>query len=231
VKKYCAAFLLALSLSGAAFSENHLPGFSMSAGLGGIGYALFDIEDIQWYTIDASAAGGVSVFFDGTYFEAACDMIWGRQFSPLHPKDPASGSIALTHTGISLYGKFPFEFKKLTIYPMLGIDYHFFLSGQVQDSDGNDYGEKFKRTEKLDGDHKAWQQFDYFSIGLGFGMDFQLPKSFFIRSEFIFNYKFDSSIERERRKGAEEWGYDYTSVVFGPCVKIGLGYRFLTPGR
>jgi hypothetical protein len=72
----------------------------------------------------------------------------------------------------------------------------------------------------------AEDSLDYVSIGLGFGMDFPLPKSFFVRSEIIINYTFDSKVERDRRENAKDYNYDYLSAVFGPAVKLVLGYRF-----
>jgi hypothetical protein len=200
--------------------------FSLSAGAGGFFQSSFDIERIQWVSAQATVGGGVTAFFDATYAEAGINMLWGSQLPPIYPKDTGSGSMALTHIGFSVYGKYPFALKKMTIYPMLGIDYNMFLSGQMQDADGNDYGGKIKRGDAADGGYTAEDCLDYVAIGLGFGMDFLLPKSFFIRSEIIINYTFDSKVERDRRKNAKEYNYDYLSAVFGPSVKLALGYRF-----
>jgi hypothetical protein len=176
--------------------------------------------------VQAAVGGGVTAFFDATYAEASMDVLWGSQLSPIYPEDSSSGSMALSHLGFSVYGKYPFVLKKITIYPMLGIDYHMFLSGQIKDEDGNGYGSKIKRGDTVDGGYNAEDSLDRLSIGLGFGMDFPLPKSFFIRSEIILNYTFDSRVERDRRKNAKDYNYDYLSAVFGPSVKLALGYRF-----
>jgi hypothetical protein len=200
--------------------------FSLSAGVGGLFQSSFDFEGIQWYVVQPTVGGGVTTFFDATYAEASIDMLWGSQLPPIYPEDPESGSMALTHIGFSIYGKYPFALKKITIYPMLGIDYHIFLSAQIKDADGNNYGGKIKRGDAVDGKYNAEDSLDYLSIGLGFGMDFPLPKSFFVRSEIIINYTFDSKVERDRRKNAKDYNYKYLSVVFGPSVKLALGYRF-----
>jgi hypothetical protein len=232
---------MALLMSGLIFAQEEQPplqnetentgakkknNFSFSAGLGGLFQSSFDIERMQWYSVQATVGGGVTAFFDATYAEASIDILWGAQLPPIYPKDPESGSISLTHIGFSLYGKYPFALKKITIYPMLGIDYHVFLSAQMKDADGNDYGAKIKRGDAVDGDYNVEDSLDYVSIGLGFGMDFPLPKSFFIRSEILISYTFDSIVERDRRKNAKDYGYDYISAVFGPSVKLALGYRF-----
>jgi hypothetical protein len=240
-KKHIFIMAMALLMSGLIFAqEEQIPiqngmentnakeknNFSLSAGLGGFFYSSFDIERIQWVSAQATAGGGVTAFFDATYGEASIDMLWGSQLPPIYPEDPASSSMALTHLGFSIYGKYPFTLKKITIYPMLGIDYHMFLSGQIHDADGNKYGDKIKRGDAVDGDYNTEDSLDYVSIGLGFGMDFPLPKSFFIRSEIIINYKFDSKVERDRRENAKDYKYDYLSVVFGPCIKLAAGYQF-----
>jgi hypothetical protein len=240
-KKYIFIMAMALLMSGFIFAQEEQPplqneaentgakkknNFSLSAGVGGLFNSSFDIERIQWSSVQATVGGGVTAFFDATYAEASIDMLWGSQLPPIYLEDPESGSMALSHIGFSLYGKYPFVLKRITIYPMLGIDYHMFLSAQMKDANGNDYGGKIKRGDAVDGKYNAEDSLDYLSIGLGFGMDFPLPKSFFIRSEILISYTFDSKVERDRRKNAKEYNYDYLSAVFGPSVKLALGYRF-----
>ncbi|MDR1784983.1 MAG: hypothetical protein LBR23_00730 [Spirochaetaceae bacterium] len=223
-KKIPLFLLAALTLTGAAFGENN--SFSLNAGVNGLCYSLFDVERIQHVTAHATVSGGAGVFFDAKYAEAAVDIVWGSQLSPIYPLDTESGSVSLTHLGFSLYGKYPFGVEKITLYPMAGFDYHLFLSGQVKDFDGNDYGARLSRGDDIDGEHTAGNRFDFFTAGIGLGMDFPLPKGLFIRAEMLLNYKFDSKIESDYRKNAQKWGYDYLSAVFGASGKIGVGYRF-----
>jgi hypothetical protein len=231
-KKHFFILAMALLMSGLVFAQEENTNakgknnFSLSAGLGGSFYSSFDIERIQWISAQAVVGGGINAFFDATYAEASIGMLWGSRRPPIYPEDPAAGSMSLTHIGFSVYGKYPFTLKRITIYPMLGIDYNMFLSAQMKDVDGKDSGDKITRKDAVDGDYTAKDSLDYVSIGLGFGVDFPLPKSLFIRSEIILNYTFDSIVERDRRKNAKEYNYDYLSVVFGPAVKLALGYRF-----
>jgi hypothetical protein len=240
-KKPILIMAMALLMSGFIFAQEEQPllqnetenanakkknDFSLSAGVGGLFQSSFDIERMQRYSAQATVSGGVTAFFDATYAEAGIDMLWGSQLPPIYPEDPESGSMALTHIGFSLYGKYPFVLKRITIYPMLGIDYHMFLSAQMKDADGNNYDSKIKRGDTVDGKYNAEDSLDYLSIGLGFGMDFPLPKSFFVRSEILISYAFDSRVERDRRKNAKDYDYDYLSIVFGPSVKLAVGYRF-----
>jgi hypothetical protein len=203
--------------------------FSLSAGVGGDFSVLFDVEkNHNAFEPQVTPGGGVSVFFDATYIVASVDMVWGSKMKFIYPSDPANISFSLNHIEFSVYGKYPFVLKKLTLYPLIGVDYHMLLSAQVKDADGNDAGEKIKRGDSIGGGYNAEDQFDYLSLGLGVGLDFPLPKSFFIRSEFILHYVLDSKITRDRRKYADKFDFDYLSIVFGPQLKLAVGYRFST---
>ncbi|MDR3172116.1 MAG: outer membrane beta-barrel protein [Treponema sp.] len=221
-------FLLILAMG---FCASHLATaeeqFSLNAGIGGDFSVLFDVEkNHNTFAPQIMPVGGVSVFFDATYVEVTVAMVWGSKMTFVYPYDPAGISFSLNHIGFSLYGKYPFVLKKLTIYPMLGVDYHVLLSAQVKDAEDNDSGGKIKRGDSIGGGYKVEDQFDYLSLGLGVGLDVPLPKSFFIRSEFILHYVFDSTIASDRREYAKKFDYDYSSIIFGPQVKFAVGYRF-----
>jgi hypothetical protein len=140
--------------------------------------------------------------------------------------DPANSATALTYLGFSLYGKYPFPLRTITLYPLLGIDFRLFLGGQVYDSDGNKFGGNIERGGSIGGGYTAEDQFDMLSLGVGLGLDFPLPKHFFIRNEFIFKYMFDSAIVSDRKDSAHEYNFEYFDVVVEPCIKLMLGYRF-----
>jgi hypothetical protein len=224
IGKKALLLVLTLMLGEGVFAENG-GDFSLSAGIGGTVYSRLALERMDATFATPSIGGGVGTFFDATYAELSVDLLWGSQLPPIYPDDTASGSISLTHTGFSLYGKYPFTLKKFTLYPLLGIEYHLFSSAHVKNADGNYYGVKIKRGDDIGG-YNAEDRFDFLSLGTGVGVDVQLPQSFFIRSEIILNYTFNSKVEKDKRKAAKEYGFDFLSVVFGARVKLAVGYRF-----
>ncbi|MDR1901292.1 MAG: hypothetical protein LBQ88_03280, partial [Treponema sp.] len=105
-------------------------------------------------------------------------------------------------------------------------DFRLFLGGQVYDSEGNKFGDTLKRGGSIGGGYTAEDQFDMLSLGMGLGLDFPLPKHFFIRSEFIFKYTFDSTMTGDKKDAAQKHDFEYFDLVLEPCIKLMLGYRF-----
>jgi hypothetical protein len=236
IKKKCPFIVLSILFfyvsCGFVFSQEQIfekkgGAFSMSAGAGGIFSATLDIEkvhnSISPYVMPTA---GFNIFFDVMYVEAGIDLQHGSRYSFAYPMDPANSTTALTHLGFSLYGKYPFRLSKITLYPLLGIDFRLFLSGQVYDSDGNKFWGELKRGDSIGGGYTAEDQFDMLSLCAGLGLDFPLPKHFFIRSEFIFKYMFDSAIISDKKDAAQKYNFEYFDIVVEPCIKLMLGYRF-----
>ncbi|MDR1891403.1 MAG: hypothetical protein LBQ48_00080 [Oscillospiraceae bacterium] len=220
-------FILAVLLFSCGFVFSQEQTFSMSAGVGGVFSSVFDIEKVHTAVEPyVMPAAGINIFFDATYVEAGIDVQYGSRYSLAYPVDPANSATALTHLGFSLYGKYPFPLSRITLYPLLGVDFRLFLSGQVYDADGNKFGGKLERGGSVGGGYTAEDQFDMLSLGVGLGLDFPLPKHFFIRSEFIVKYTFDSTVAGDKRDTAKKYDFDYVDVVLEPCIKIMFGYRF-----
>jgi hypothetical protein len=235
IKKYHLTFLIVLvtvvSLYGQDEGLKEYPvkrensSFSLNVGIGGTFYSLFDITRVSYVTTNGIFDGGITAFFDATYVEANINVIFGS-LVPIYPDDPNNSSTRLTHIGFSVFGKYPFPKGKITWFPLLGINYQLFLSGQMKDPDGNDYGETMDRDYPVGGDYSASDQFDLLSIGFGGGMDVKLSQKFFWRSEIIINIKINSVIEADNRRNANKYDFDYFHIAFGPYIRMGVGYKF-----
>jgi opacity protein-like surface antigen len=218
------AFLLVFGLCGAALFAQ---GFSLSAGAGGMFDALF--SSTKMGDADPSktnlVGGGLYAFFDATYAEVDLDLLFSSQSNP-DAKD--SGSMALTYFGFSVLGKYPIALnEQVSLFPLLGIDYQAFLSGQMKDKDGKDIEgiDPINSADKM-GDNTAGETFSLFSIAVGVGADFSLTEQLYLRGEFLWNFKLDSAPEADARKKMKDANVDYSSFTSGPRIKLAVGFKF-----
>jgi len=157
IKNYLAAFIFTAIFSGAVYAENP---FKLSAGIGGyIGGDFgggFDASLSSNYLTDTALdmshkmpyfGGGGFLFFDATYAElsvgffggsGASETLFDIAMTDLNlPPFAIKPNMYYTAMNISFLGKYPFKINdKLSVFPLLGIDYQIMLS--VKDEDGNE---------------------------------------------------------------------------------------------
>jgi outer membrane protein W len=161
---------------------------------------------------------GIGAFFDATYVEIGLDFIFGS-VKTSHLVSPSwyDSAMKTTHFGFTLLGKYPIAFGSMTVFPLLGIDYQAFLSGEANSEVSSvDYTMTYEREE----------MFDDFSIVIGAGLDYKLTSALYLRGELLVNFKLDNKNETDIRDIASEYGDDFSLFSFGPRVSIGVGYKF-----
>jgi len=215
----CVAALLTLAVL--------IHGLDLSAGVGGDITALLDLEHIDDTTTPyATTSGGPALFFDAKYAVFELDLLWGRYRPAYYPYDPNDVSTSVCHFGFGLYAKYPFVFRRFSVYPMLGVKYGLFLYGQHRDHAGGDIGGRLSRGSAIGGGDDAASLFDTLSIAAGCGFDVPLTRKLFMRTEALVNYTFKNGVERERARNASEFHYDYWDAAFGAQVRIAVGWAF-----
>jgi hypothetical protein len=161
---------------------------------------------------------GIGGFFDAVYVEAGMDFIFGS-FKPNEGYAAYSG-VKATQFGFTILGKFPFAAGPATVFPLAGIDYQIFLSGEVadltikRDDIGDIYGD----------DHK--DIYDALSLVVGAGLDYNLGANLYLRGEVLCNFKMESDSDIALKKLAKAGDVSFSLFTFGPRVSIGIGYRF-----
>jgi hypothetical protein len=147
---------------------------------------------------------GIGGFFDATYVEIGLDFIFGsyENYSYIY-------KMKSTQFGFSLLGKYPFAVKDLTVFPLVGIDYQIFISGEA-------YG--------ITVSHDDW--YDVFSFAVGGGLDYNLSSKLYLRSELLLNIKLKDIYESELIDVKIYVNDDRKRLTLGPRVSIGVGYKF-----
>jgi len=159
---------------------------------------------------------GIGGYFDVTYLELGLDFILGS-FKPNSNKYTGSYELKSTHFGFSLLGKYPVALGRMMVYPLLGIDYQMFVSGEA--SGGSRNGE-ISRDDRVDED---W--YDFFSIPVGAGMDYNLNAKLYLRGEVLLNFKLDGSREESLRNEAKKSNINLSLFQFGGRVSLGIGCK------
>lgn len=116
---------------------------------------------------------------------------------------------SFTTLNFSLLGKYPFIFRKFSIFPLLGIDYKLFLSSKIE---VNYLGYTFDNASDL---NTLW-------FNLGAGGDFSLAEKFYIRGELLYGFRLPNKLEKDLK--------DSTGGITGfghrGIVKIAADYKF-----
>jgi hypothetical protein len=222
----CLCAVSAFSLSSGGIKKNtQAPDFSISAG-GRIFYnGMFDI----WEYSNAGPAVaavldnslydnhgfGIGVFFDATYLELGMDFILGS-FKPNSNQYTGDFELKSTQFGFTILGKFPVVAGPATVFPLAGIDYQSFLSGEAD-------GRTIERDD-LFGDYK--DMYDAFSLVVGAGLDYNLGAKLYLRAEVLCNFKMESDSDKALKKLAKDSDVSFSLFTFGPRVSVGAGYRF-----
>jgi hypothetical protein len=162
---------------------------------------------------------GIGGFFDATYVEIGIDLIFGS-FKPNNSVGYADDfEMKSTQFGFSILGKYPFTVGKLAVFPLLGIDYQIFISGEA---DGHTYNREDLYWKDL---------YDAFSIVAGIGLDYKLTGKLYLRGGLLLNFKTDSSFDTDfRAMGKKSEVHELLLFTFGPRVSIGVGYKLGAAG-
>jgi hypothetical protein len=232
----CLCALPAFSLSSDGNKKNTLiPDFSISAG-GRIFYnGMFDIWEYSYtYTgyydpnadlvallensLHSNHGFGIGVFFDATYVEIGMDFIFGS-FKPNGENYTGDFELTSTQFGFTILGKFPFAAGPVTVFPLAGIDYQIFLSGEAE-------GLTIKRDDMSDYYPDMEDLYDAFSLVVGAGLDYNISDKLYLRGEVLCNFKMEGDSDKALKKLTKENDVSFSLFTFGPRVSIGVGYRF-----
>ena len=241
-KLICSAILV---LAGTSVFCND---FSLSAGAGGLLGGLF-----TRYTLDADGDvmsisakqemdqlnWGFFTFLDGTYgiFSVSYQNGANNWKQPISIEDNVAvldGKGWESMLGIGLMGKYPFKLnERLTVFPLLGVEYQISLSQHRTDEDGQVY----KRNDgvdhfEMDKDGNALKLEDWNSlfINLGCGIDFLMPANFFLRGELLYGFRLMTSYETKNLELMKSLSGDSKpklgGLTSGPSLRLSVGYRF-----
>ncbi|MDR0551262.1 MAG: hypothetical protein LBG72_04495 [Spirochaetaceae bacterium] len=249
-------FILFVIIAAASAPVFALPGFSLSGGGGGIfnihwktADLLDKYKDYQggdydtptvatqdalrqglFDTKDLTVGGGVYGFFDATYAEGSCALIFNHVSQtvaiPNLDNIPSlngeeTHDYLFIQINLSLLLKYPFDItESLKIFPLLGID------GQIAVGDYDENMKKdFKKIANMGYDMPNIGEFwNSLWLKLGVGTDFFLAGNLFLRGEVLYGFKLNSKYDSEM---ADYWAKELKGVANGLNLRIGLGYKFL----
>ena len=223
--------------------------FSLSTGGGGlIGYTFtrYTLEGdspegslLSIQNMDRVNYGGF-LFFDATYavlsvmFQGGSNSYAEDMIIAGQTEMAGKGLGEEISFGISLMGKYPFSLnEKLTLFPMLGLEYHFAIR-QWRQPEGEFTVDrtKGKLAEDVDKDSNPYplSAFNSLWINIGAGLDYNFARSFFLRTEFVFGFRLPTPYEMGALEFVESQ-FDATNIKLGgltgnPTLRFAIGYRF-----
>jgi len=268
-KYYLAALIFTIIISGGVYAEIPL---KLSAGIGGfiggefgggfdISFNLPTVASLDMSHKTPYFGGGGFLFFDATYAELSVGIFGGSGASkttfditmtglnlPPFSIEPDMNYIAMN---ISFLGKYPIKINdKLSVFPLLGIEYQIMLS--VKDEYGNESVSGFSNllsgfmpvggisgnayvdnainnitTNAFDsesGDYSAlWFKF-------GAGADYSFTEKIYLRLEALYGIRLTNKFEDDIVDLLSRYslfGIDVDSRIgHGLTVKLAAGYKF-----
>ncbi|MDR0663730.1 MAG: hypothetical protein LBF80_06620 [Spirochaetaceae bacterium] len=153
--------------------------------------------------------GGGFLFFDATYGEISVAFFGG------------GGNLAwFVDLNIGLLGRYPFVINdKLSISPLLGIDYQTTLSAKFNDGADIDYSTFINRRGKIAIDLSAlWFKF-------GGGLDYVITQKIYARIETLYGLRIANRFEENVKTFSTRDGVK-TQLGHGLTVKLAVGYKF-----
>lgn len=135
-------------------------------------------------------------FFDAKYVEISMNCIISEDYEQ-----------KLTQAGFTVLGKLPFTTGPVTFFPVLGVDFQFFLFGEG--------GDLTIKRDDLPGDKQDF--YDDYSYCAGIGLDYNMSDKLYLRGEAIALMGFDV---------ASKNGEEIVMRLFPSRVSIGVGARF-----
>ena len=133
--------------------------------------------------------------------------------------------------GISLLGKWPFQVgNRLTVFPILGMDYLISLMQRRTDSFGKVYDRSQKPENGQSFDLSDWNQFH---VRLGGGMEYALTDTLFIRGDLLYGIRLMTGYEVKNLEYMKGLTGDnkpkLSGLSSGPSLRLAFGWRFFTP--
>jgi hypothetical protein len=177
---------------------------------GGSSAQLFGALNTLENNIHDNHGVGVSLFWDFTYAELGGDVIFGS-FTPNAEDYSGDFQLQSAQIGFTLLGKLPIGAGAVTFFPLAGIDYQHFISGEGGDVD-------------LTGDYA--DLFDAFSLVAGAGLDFNLSAKVYLRIEALCNFKMEGGSDKALRNLAGDNDISFSLFTVGPRASLGLGFKF-----
>jgi hypothetical protein len=152
---------------------------------------------------------GATAFFDATYAELGLNL---GGYNYYNVSGDAFNGFNL---GFSLYVKFPFTVGSVKLFPLLGMDSQLGLS--YLDRQLNELPTTINRLEKGDAAdyyNSAWVKF-------GAGTDANLSGSLYLRTSFLYGFKFYSPKESDFKDD-----FNIKDLIYsGPTFRIAVGYK------
>ena len=230
--------------------------FSFSAGAGGsVGglftrYTLTANGQIEGEPVSVNAAQEMNQFNFGGFLFA--DAVWaefsaGVQGGSNNYKEtmvaasPSIDDITSTSAGqgsetmltLTLLGKYPFALnEKLTMFPLLGLDYQIALT-QTRQPDGR---RQYNRTDPVRGETDvngkiySLPVWNSLFVVIGAGMDCELSSFMFLRTELLYGFRLQTFYEvdslEKAKKGVNAHDPKLGGLTSGPSIRIATGWRF-----
>jgi hypothetical protein len=153
---------------------------------------------------------GVLLFFDAAYAEFGLNL---GGYNYQHFQGSHFNGFNL---GFSVYGKFPFTVGSVRLFPLLGLDSQLGLSYLDRQLNELPTGiNSLSKGDAADLYNSAWIKF-------GAGADASLSKSLYLRSTFLYGFKFYSAKESDLMGDQNIKDLIYS----GPTFRIAVGYTF-----
>jgi len=137
---------------------------------------------------------------------------------------------------LSLLGKYPFTInRKLQMYPIFGLEYHFALVQKRKPDDSKIWYDRHKGGLKADRnkDDKPYKLSAWNSIWLtvGGGADLYLVKNLFLRTEVHFSFRMPTTYEMGALEVVKQEPTNIKDPKMGgltgtPTLRLSIGYRF-----
>jgi hypothetical protein len=200
----------------------------LSAGAGGFFVGNFD-GGIAWSSGARVAmpysGGGVYIFGDATYVEAFAGYSAGggkwESTSASDKNDLPDMRRAYAHGG--LFVKYPYGFWRVKIFPLLGAEYEYSLSGKLkfQNLTGEYAFDGLRGRLNTNALSALWGKF-------GGGVDFALGKSVYLRSEFLYGARAANKLEKYYADKQTDSGDEKAKGSYGHglTIKFGGGVSF-----
>lgn len=183
------------------------------------------IGDLK-YGLNNVSFGGF-FFFDAVYAEIDIGYAFGSLdawtkdiMDALQDEGIVDGRIGtLMQLQFSLLGKYPIEFGRITVFPLIGISYNRVLL--LMDDDGNSFKD-------------AGKWLSQFGFLAGAGLDFEIISSLYLRAETMFQLRLPTKLIKDTAdelKAAFKLlgvsSIDVKSTLgLGAVLKLAVGYKF-----
>jgi hypothetical protein len=161
---------------------------------------------------------GAYLFFDAMYAEAFIGYSTGSGKWESVNTDPEDlPDMQRSYLHVDLFAKYPFGAGAVKFFPLMGIGYELSIAGKLQFPDDEHYVFNGKNGRLGSNALSAvW-------VRLGGGLDFDMGRSVYLRSEFLYGIRTANAYENDV---AASTGDGWTMPGHGFTLKIGLGIKF-----